>query len=169
MLPEVRKASREHEVSENCDGVQNAVPTSTRETKKQIIETVIQRVTDSGGRFIKESDDQMSMEVVTPQYVYVKVSHALRSSRLSKQQEALLLLPPGETATGTEGPPQLLSPGAVFDNLLATQQRLFYSSVSGSAACSHSDDGDDDDNDEIVQWTHGANGHDKTAGAASSR
>jgi hypothetical protein len=120
--------------------------TSTRETKKQIIETVIQRVTDSSGRFIKESDDKMSMEVVSPQYVYVKVSHALRSSRLSMQQAALLvLLPPDETATGTEGQPQLSS-GAVFDNLLATQQRLFYSSVSGSAACSDSDDGDDDDN-----------------------
>jgi hypothetical protein len=58
-------------------------------------------------------------------------------------------LPPSDaTATGTERQPQL-SPGAVFENLLATQQRLFYSSVCGSAACSHNDDdGDDDDNDE---------------------
>lgn len=98
--------------------------TSTREMKKQIIEEVIARVTKIGGRFIK--DDGSTMVDVTSQYVYEKVSHALRSAQPSKAAKALRQSHK-ERKSG-------------FEDLLATQQKLFYSYLAAS-----SDNEDDDD------------------------
>lgn len=97
--------------------------TSTREMKKQIIEQVIERVTQLGGRFIK--DDGKTMIDVTPQYAYEKVSHALRSARPTNAAKAVQ-----ESSQERKND---------FDDLLSMQQRLFYSYLMAS---NNDDDGD---------------------------
>jgi hypothetical protein len=104
--------------------------TSTRETKRQIIETVIQRVADNGGRFVRESDDLTSMELVPSQYIYEKVSHALRSVRQCKSPTppaAALPRRHDDTAStsSTEGrppPPPLPPSETVYAHLLLPPQ-----------------------------------------------
>jgi hypothetical protein len=128
--------------------------TSTRETKKQIIETVIQRVADNSGRFVRESDDLTSMELVPSQYIYEKVSHALRSTRQCKSPTlpaAALLRRHDDTAStslaeGRPPPPPPPPSETVFAQLLATQQRLFSTSlIAGShhKTSKHGDGNDD--------------------------
>jgi uncharacterized protein (DUF779 family) len=137
--------------------------TSTRDTKKQIIGVIIDRVRARGGHFVKESDVLTTMELVPPRYIYEKVSHALRSARLASSNSS--------TANSSSESSSSLGQKArqqqqnaqqrqQQDDLLATQQKLFYSyiiaaSSSASTSCSdsssnddNSDDDDDDDDDD---------------------
>lgn len=100
--------------------------TSSRSLKKQIIEQVIGRVHQLGGRFIKENDERTTMVDVSQHYVYEKVSHALRSIR-----------PKHSAATIQES-----RPTSGFNSLLEMQQRLF-SSYQMDSMMSTTNDTDD--------------------------
>lgn len=100
--------------------------TSSRDLKKQIIEQVIARVQAAGGRFIKENDEKTAMVDVTPQYIYEKVSHALRAARPTNAAKAIQ-----ESA---------IERRTSFHDLLATQQRIFSSYQMASNNIDDSDD-----------------------------
>jgi uncharacterized protein (DUF779 family) len=131
--------------------------TSTRDTKKQIIGVIIDRVRARGGHFVKESDDLTTMELVPPRYIYEKVSHALRSARLvSSNSSTANSSSESSSLARQQQQQQNAQQRQQQDDLLATQQKLFYSYIiaaSSSASTSCSDDtsndsseDDDDDN-----------------------